>query len=163
MFPDSPFAVPVSSYQHPVKPPGVDPDTTPLIYVGFNFSYLAYIIGSLKQLLLQTTWDVSDSSSLNLAQQRAFTLINLFANYVNTAPVLGSAGADTEDIPMIRQDPANPCLLQTSIDGVNWCTFADISKCVPSIAQPGSGSGATPPAGQSQQTCSSLNANSTLL
>src|SRR5690348_3546194 len=122
MFPDSPFAHPVSSYQHPVAPPGVEPDRQPLIYVGFNFAYLAYIVGSLKQLLLQSTWRVASPSELNLTQKRIFTLLNLFSTYIDTAPVLGSSGADEGDLNMIRQNPSNPCELQTSIDGVTWCT-----------------------------------------
>lgn len=162
MFPDSPFAVPVSSFQRPVPPPGVDPDKQPLVYVGFNQEWLAYIAGSLKQLLLQSTWKVSTSSELDLAQNRAFELLYLFSNFIDTAPKIGSAGADSEDF-MIRQDPANPCLLQTSIDGVNWCTFADISKCMNFGTQPGNGTAQPPPGGGTAENCYQLQANNRLL
>jgi hypothetical protein len=47
-------------------------------------------------------------------------------------------GADGDEN-MIRQNPENPCELQTSIDGANWCTFADFSKCLPAPQQPGGG------------------------
>jgi len=51
-------------------------------------------------------------------------------------PILGAGG---EDENMIRQNPDNPCELQTSIDGANWCTFADFSLCIPAPSQPGGG------------------------
>lgn len=49
-------------------------------------------------------------------------------------------GADEGNEQLIRQNPDNPCLLETSINGTDWCAFADLSKCVPAGAQPGSGS-----------------------
>jgi len=63
-----------------------------------------------------------------------------------TIPAIpGSAGAEAEDN-LIRQNPDNPCLLETSIDGVNWCQFADLSLCFGAPQQPGQGS-QQPPAG----------------
>ncbi len=74
-----------------------------------------------------------------------------------------SVGAEGAEDQMIRQDPDNPCLLQTSIDGINWCTFADISKCIAGPGQPGNGT-PQPPAGGGQQCYHAvLNANSTWL
>jgi len=61
------------------------------------------------------------------------------------APLLvGGAGGDDEN--MIRQNPDNPCELQTSINGTDWCTFADFSLCLPAPAQPGGGT-TQPPIG----------------
>lgn len=163
MFPDKPYAPSVGSFQRPVTPPDADPDQSPLVYVGFNRIWLDYILGALKQLLLQATWKVATSDELDLAQSRAFELLYLFSTYISTAPVLGSAGADTEDIPMIRQDPDNPCLLQTSIDGVTWCTFADFSKCLPAVGQTGAGAPQPTPGGGTQNYCQELSANAKLL
>jgi len=59
-------------------------------------------------------------------------------------PKQGSAGAEGDEN-LIRQNPDNPCELQTSIDGINWCTFADLSLCIPAAPQAG-GQGSTPPA-----------------
>ena len=50
---------------------------------------------------------------------------------------MGGAGGDDDN--MIRQNPDNPCELQTSINGIDWCTFADFSLCLPEPAQPGGG------------------------
>jgi len=48
----------------------------------------------------------------------------------------GAGGGD--DDPMIRQNPDNPCELQNSVDGVTWCTWADLSLCVPTGQPSGS-------------------------
>lgn len=58
----------------------------------------------------------------------------------------GSAGAEGEE-QLIRQNPDNPCLLETSIDGTHWCAFADLSLCVPSGSQPGGGAQQPAPGG----------------
>lgn len=59
----------------------------------------------------------------------------------------GTAGADEGVETLIRQNPDNPCLLESSIDGVHWCAFADLSKCLPAPAQPGAGSEQPAPGG----------------
>lgn len=99
----------------------------------------------------------------------AFTMADTWAAVVEKArtnflqrlcaPAFGSAGADSEDI-MIRQDPDNPCLLQTSIDGINWCTFADFSKCIPASGQPGNGTPQPPAGGGTACYHANVNANS---
>jgi hypothetical protein len=40
---------------------------------------------------------------------------------------------------LIRQNPDDPCLLESSTDGIHWCTLFDISLCTPQPGQPGSG------------------------
>jgi hypothetical protein len=87
VFPDSPFAYPVSSFQQPVPLVQADPDSTPLLQVQFNASYLPYIIGCLEQLLLQTTWDTTDPTALGLMQARCFDLLYIFSRaYAPTLP-----------------------------------------------------------------------------
>jgi hypothetical protein len=78
MFQPSAFAVPVGSFQQPVNPPAVDADAPQLVYVGLNCDWLPYITGALTQLLLQSTWIVSDPAQLQLVQDRVFNLIALF-------------------------------------------------------------------------------------
>lgn len=58
-----------------------------------------------------------------------------------------SVGADEGVEQMIRQNPDNPCLLESSIDGVHWCAFADLSKCLPAPSQPGVGAEQPAPGG----------------
>lgn len=77
MEPDSPFAYPRSSFQVPVDPPDVEPDSTPLETIQVNSTWLLLLRGCAKQLLQQTTWQTDDPDVLNLAQERAFALIGL--------------------------------------------------------------------------------------
>jgi hypothetical protein len=44
-----------------------------------------------------------------------------------------SGGVDGGSEFMIRQNPDNPCKLESSLDGITWCEWADLSKCVPSL------------------------------
>lgn len=64
--------------------------------------------------------------------------------------IRGTAGADGGDEQMIRQNPDNPCLLETSINGTDWCAFADLSLCVPAAGQPGNGAPQPSPGGGCQ-------------
>lgn len=162
MWPNSPFAIPTSSFNSPVPLVNVDPDTGPFITVCFNKEWQPYIVGALKQLMLQTTWATTDPNQLNLVQQRANNLINLFFRSKplcnpETA-LIARAGAEGDEN-LIRQDPDNPCLLQTSIDGINWCTFADISLCLPANAQPSQHQPQPHPGGGCQIYHGSMGAN----
>jgi len=68
-WPLSLFATPVSSFIEPVPPPGVDPLTGGCSIIAINPKWIPYIVGSLQQLCLQTTWDATgDELSLVLAQ-----------------------------------------------------------------------------------------------
>ena len=99
MYPPSPFAVPIGSFNQPVALPTTDPNQGPLFYIGINCEWMPYVAGALSQLLLQTTWDTSDVDALQLVQNRAQLLISLFN--CSTAPnaeqlcgLLGSGGED---------------------------------------------------------------------
>lgn len=87
VYPDSPYAIPIGSFRRPVVPPNVDANAGPLVYVGLNCEWFPYIIGALKQLLLQKTWAVSSPADLNLIQMRVFSLIELFD--CSRAPTIG--------------------------------------------------------------------------
>jgi len=58
---------------------------------------------------------------------------------------------------MIRQNPNNCAQLQTSVDGVNWCEFADFSACIKDQTIQDRGPGQLPPGG-TYNTCITLNA-----
>lgn len=163
MFPDSPYAVPVGSFPIPQEPPTTDPTQGPFVCWQVNRDWLPFVVGAMQQLLLQTTW-LTDIVSLDVTQARVWSLIFSLQNSLpceRLSSSWSSGGADTDL--MIRQDPENPCLLQSSVDGVNWCTFVDISKCTGNTSQPGSGGQGRPTDGQSNQDCYTLQANQILL
>lgn len=72
------FPRPIPSFRQPVIPPTSDPFDEPLISVCVNEQWVKYILGSLLQLCLESTWDVSTPDEMKLALQRADTLIGLF-------------------------------------------------------------------------------------
>lgn len=61
-----------------------------------------------------------------------------------------NGGADEGVEQLIRQNPDHPCLLETSINGTDWCVFADLSLCVAGPGQPGSGTPQPKPGGGEQ-------------
>lgn len=73
----------------------------------------------------------------------------------------GGQGVSTEMA--IRQNPTNPCIIESSQDGTEWCPFIDLSKCTNFGTQPGVGNKPPEPGGGTQQTCKALAANGTLL
>lgn len=78
MYPLSSFPRPVSSFQRPVPLVLVDPTDGPIHKVCFNKEWLPYVVGSLYQLLLQSTWDSTDRAALGLVRSRALQLISEF-------------------------------------------------------------------------------------
>jgi len=147
MFGDSPFDNPVPAFQNPVAPPGSDPFMTPYVTVCFNERWLKYVVTCLYQLVLQSTWKVTSQAELDLVQAQAMTLIGLFIRGCNPPNPQAYPGVGGGDEFMLRQNPDNPCELQSSVDGVTWCTWADLSKCKPNVTQPGGGSPQPPPQG----------------
>lgn len=119
MFQDSPYAHPVGSFQFPVPIVDVDPGTGTPAVITVDCEWIPYIIGALKQLLLQSTWRTEDPEVLALQQQRVFNLIDLFQ-------CAGAAG----DMFDVRQNPFISCILEKTIDGgLSWTPFADLSTC----------------------------------
>lgn len=96
MFPDSVFARPVSSFNTPVPPPTSDPDAGPSVSVCVSTEWIAYIIGALKQLLLQTTWQTTDPDLLNQTQGRVFNLIDMFSSAPICSPLPAVTSGDCE-------------------------------------------------------------------
>lgn len=134
----------------PIKPIGVSPLEGPLVEARFNFKWCAVIVGSLSQLLLKSTWDVATQAELTAIQEDVFDLMAQFCVNPPTAGVTPNTGAEGGDDFMLRQNPDNPCELQTSVDGVNWCTWADLSKCLPQVGQQADGSPQPAPGGGCQ-------------
>lgn len=78
MYPNSQYPRPVSSFRKPAPIIAIDPDENPDMTVCFRSEWLPYIIGSLRQLLLQSSWDTTDENELNRARGQAQLLINMF-------------------------------------------------------------------------------------
>lgn len=74
-----------------------------------------------------------------------------------------SGGVDEGVEQMIRQNPDNPCLLESSINGTDWCVFADLSLCLSPGPQPGAGAEQPRPGGGCASYQGILNANQTWL
>jgi hypothetical protein len=128
MLPNSPFSRPSSSFETPVPAPGFDPGAEPLVCVSFNQAWLPYVIGSLFQLLLNTTFDLPEGSdAFNIAQQQASTLIGRFMAAGRCVP-LPNLGAMEGDDQMLRVNPDNPCELQEFCGG-DWVHFWGPDDC----------------------------------
>ena len=114
---------PIGSFQSPVPVPGVDPDTGTLVSICFNPAWLPYVIGSLKQLVIDRTWDTSDISVLQTTIGQAYTLIALF-----------EAGLCQVSSPTILRAEPSGCGIQWSTDnGATWNTI-DLNLCISVIA-----------------------------
>lgn len=81
MLPDYPDPIPNGSYRVPFALPTSDPDAGTLISVQFSFAWLPYVLGCLKQLLQQSTWEYSTQAELDQAQGQSANLISIFAEY----------------------------------------------------------------------------------
>lgn len=145
MWPDSDFAHPVSSYQNPVPVPGINPELAPLITVSFNKKWLPYVVGSLKQLLLQSTWDTSDLSVTDLTQEQAFNLINLFMSATPPTKEVQGIECECENMCCIRYDPSTGHI-QTLVCG-EWKDIPGYPSGSSSAGQPGNGSPQPAPGG----------------
>lgn len=142
--------LPPGSFQTPVTPPQQAPGAAPLVQLCINKNWIPFILGALTQLTMNTTWSGTDAE-IQAARTAANDLILMFQQAHNecfTSPA-GTAGA-SEDF-MLRQNPDNPCELQSSVDGVTWCTWADLSKCTGQAMQPGNTTPNPGPGGCKQQ------------
>lgn len=103
--------------------------------------YIKAFLGAVFDTTLWISWQRDAAHNGILAAQVMKAIWNdLEQQSCNSNPPEQiSIGVDIGDV-MIRQNPANPCQLQSSVDGTNWCTFADFSLCTPSSNQPGPGS-----------------------
>lgn len=77
-WPYSPFAQPTTSFQRPVPLIFVDPCDNPDIRLEFRHEWLPYILGALKQLLLQTTWKTDNAEDFYHVQGLVANLFTCF-------------------------------------------------------------------------------------
>lgn len=135
-------------YARYVLPGTVNPSDTVCIQVEVpNDRYhIAAFMGQIYALASASQWQNDDAHT---AIEVAKVWWSVFNNLKTCGGLPINSGADEGIENMIRQNPANPCLLETSINGTDWCVFADLSKCVPDVHQPGSGT-PQPPAGGGQ-------------
>lgn len=70
---------PTSSFNSPVPAPDVDPDTGAFVSICFNPKWLPYVIGCVKQLQNEATWDVANESEMDTVLQRVDTLLGLLS------------------------------------------------------------------------------------
>lgn len=128
--------------------------------------HVAAFFGALLDLAMWFNWQRDDAHTGKLVADVWFQVFNEASqNWLlndgcgaNIPPI--NIGTDWSDEMSIRQNPDNPCLLESSVNGVDWCVFADISKCIPAAPQPGSGQPQPAPGGGCQGYPGVMNANS---
>jgi hypothetical protein len=127
------------SYQW-VLPNVVDPPKTICFQIDVpdDPQHIAAFLGSIFDLSKPYHW-ANDDAHTAIAVGAVWKRIFLALRRNNCKyPNSPSIGTDGDDL-MIRQNPDNPCLLESSIDGQTWCAFADISLCLPTTGQQGGG------------------------
>jgi len=143
------------SHQKPMKwplPENVHPERTVCFQINVpdEIHYLGAFYGAIFLLSKPYAWgDDAAHTALEVGAVWRDIFDKLIAGNCTIPAKPGSAGADGDDF-MIRQNPDNPCLLESSLNGVDWCVFADISLCTPT-SQPGGGSPQPQPGGGCQQ------------
>jgi len=75
----NPLPYPVSSFNQRVTPPAAAPNEGEMTVVCFAVDWLPYVLGALDQLLLPAAW-IGDTAAIQLAQDRAQLLKDMFAN-----------------------------------------------------------------------------------
>jgi hypothetical protein len=110
--------------------------------------HIAAFMGSIRNLGSAYNWQNDSAHTAKAVADVWRDVFDKFSLAKNrTCPTFPGIGADGGDEQLIRQNPDNPCELQTSIDGQTWCTFADLSLCLPAAAQPGDQTPQPPPGG----------------
>lgn len=128
-------------------PSVIDPGKTRCIQVIIpdSLEYLQIFYAALLTLTKWKNWELDGTTS---ASQCATLWRNLLISQ-NFPPCdqAAAAGADEGVENLIRQNPDNPCLLETSINGTDWCPFADLSLCINLQGQIGVGAEQPRPGG----------------
>jgi len=158
LWPNSRFAVPVSSFPEPVPVPGVDPMSGDCSIIRVNKAWIPYIAGCLQQLLLQTTW-ATDADGLNTVQMQASTLILALENLES-----GDCGGSIQ--PAIAESDYQMSICEQlrfqngKLQGLCCGEWVDIegqsSQGSVVGGQPGEGSPVPHPNGGTQQYCGAM-------
>jgi hypothetical protein len=110
--------------------------------------YIAAFLGAIFLLSKPYAWaDDPDHTALEVGAVWRDIFDRLLAGNCDFPPPNPAQGGGVDVEMSIRQNPDNPCELQFSADGTDWCTWADISKCLPAPAQPGKGAPQPQPGG----------------
>lgn len=130
--------------------------------------FVAAVMAQLEMLTYWYMWQRDADHTARLVAARWYPLFNAAVDAMNRGllicpPAIPPSGGAEGDENLIRQNPANPCELQTSIDGTHWCTFADLSLCFASLTGQPSAPQDQPAPGGCQVYSGKLQANETFL
>jgi hypothetical protein len=109
--------------------------------------HLAAFYGAIQALTYSQAWEkdpAHTAAAVSRVWQKIWLKLLEGPNCPDCAP--GNLGGFEDEI-LIRQNPDNPCEIQSSADGIHWCTFIDLSLCRPGSGQPGGGSTQPEPGG----------------
>jgi len=128
------------------------------VHVPDDRAYIGAFLGAMFLLTKPYAWaDDPSHTAIEVGAVWRGIFDSLIAGNCDRIENPPQAGVD-EGENLIRQNPDNPCILETSINGTDWCQFADLSLCVPQGSQPGTGQD-QPPAGGCAQYQGSMNGN----
>lgn len=114
------------------------PDTVCLqIEIPNDRQWIAAFYDAVEQLSYWYAWDRDDAHTGREVAARWWRAFLTIRKCREAAPKDGCCDGSEETL--IRQNPDNPCLLESSSDGIHWCTLFDQSLCTPENGQPGSG------------------------
>jgi hypothetical protein len=123
--------------------------------------HIAAFMGAIYGLSKPYEWQ---NDAAHTALQVGVVWRRIFDNLQKCADNTGNScsfGADIGEA-LIRQNPDNPCEIQSSADGNTWCTFIDLSLCLTG-GQPGAGSPQPSPDGGTACYTGKLQANGVVL
>lgn len=112
------------------------------------------------QLALWMLWERDADKSGTVVAKQWRQALKTWRHCDGSRPVIWAGSVETGM--SIRQNPDNPCEIQSSEDGMTWCTFIDLSKCMNFGTQPGTANNQPKPGGGSQQYCYVLKGNQRL-
>jgi len=142
-----------------VLPTNVHPDSSLCVKIPVpdEPAYKAAFWGALLDLASGYKWDDDPAhTAKDVALVWRSIIDNLTYESCDDRCTVGGADEGILDA-MIRQNPANCAQLQSSVDGINWCTFADFSGCISGQTVQPRGPGALGPS-QAYDTCLTLDA-----
>lgn len=144
-------------------PDNPDPPSTVCYQIDIpnDQKHLDAFMGAVALLSNWYMWDRDELKQGKDAARAWWKALHSIRPCQSSTPTGGGGGGENDF--MIRQNPTNPCILESSLDGVNWCEWADISKCIPGATQPGAGTGVPAPNGGTKTYCYGVNSGGVLL
>lgn len=122
--------------------------------------YLRAFVGTFFELASARSWDNDEAhTALQVAQVWLEIALALKPGCSNGS----GAGDSGGDMPRLRQNPDNPCLLEQECLPDQWVTLFDASLCVQANTGQPSPGGDGPGPGQTQQFCLKLSGNGKVL